>query len=134
MLNRSPRAAVFKQEGMGLAGRFLSGIVGSAPAPEGGWSMPTAYTYDPADLLRVALGASMQGPDRATHASELMTSMYGGPLWAALARMGVSDPTIQQLITDHFDPWVKLRTWPSRLPASSGPAGDPLFPGSAPAP
>ena len=33
---------------MGLAGRFLPGIVGSAPAPEGGWSMPTAYTYDPA--------------------------------------------------------------------------------------
>jgi hypothetical protein len=72
MLNRSPRATAFKREGMGLARRFLSGIVGSAPAPEGGWSMPTAYTYDPADLLRVALGASMQGPDRATHASELM--------------------------------------------------------------
>jgi len=134
MLKRSPRAGALILEGAGLAGRFLPGIVGRAPAPEGGWSMPSPYAYDPADLLGVALGSSMRAPDRETHASGLMTSMYGGPLWTALARMGVSDPTIQQLIASYFDPWVLLRTWPSRLPASTGPAGDPLFPGSAPAP
>lgn len=134
MLNRSPRAGALILEGAGLAGRFLPGIVESAPAPEGGWSMPSAYAYNPADLLAVALGSSMRAPDRETRASGLMTSMYGGPLWTALARMGVSDPTIQQLITSYFDPWVQLRTWPARLPAAPGPAGDPLFPGSAPAP
>lgn len=72
--------------------------------------------YDPfgaaTGMLNESLGASMSAPDSATHASQLMTAMYGGPLWAALARSGAGgNQSLMDLINQHFDPWVNARTW-----------------------
>jgi hypothetical protein len=61
MLNRSPRAGALILEGAGHAGRFLPAIVERAPAPEGGWSMPSAYAYNPADLARCRARAQHAG-------------------------------------------------------------------------
>lgn len=62
-------------------------------------------------LLGESLGSSMLAPESVTHASGLMTEMYGGPMWTALARMGIPDQEIMALINQHFDPWVNSRTW-----------------------
>jgi len=62
-------------------------------------------------LLNAALGGSMLSSAENSKASGLLTSMYGGPLWAALARAGTADPELRSLIDQHFDPWVNARTW-----------------------
>ena len=61
-------------------------------------------------LMQMALGASGAGSDRDTKASGLASSMYGGPLWQALARSGTGGPEIQQMIAQRFDPWSVIRT------------------------
>ena len=61
-------------------------------------------------LLQQALGASMAGPADVTKATGLYTNMYGGPFWAAMARIGAGGPEIQDQIQQHFDPWVNIRT------------------------
>ena len=68
----------------------------------------------------------MSGPADITKASGLMTGMYGGPLWAALARSGIpgANPDIANLINQNFDPWFNQRT-------PAGPAR-PILPNATP--
>ncbi len=78
------------------------GQLGATPAPS---------PWSPVELLQAAQGAAPYAADKATHAGGLLSSMYGGPLWQALARMGVGGPEMQGLIQQHFDPWVNARNW-----------------------
>ena len=88
-------------EGQRLGGQLLR--PGYTPADQFGGA---------SELLAESLGASMAGPDAITKASGLMTSMYGGPLWAALARSGAGgDQGLMSLINQNFDPWVNARQW-----------------------
>lgn len=66
-------------------------------------------TLTPELLFQAAQGAGPLAPESTTHASGLVTGMYGGPLWTALARMGAGGPQIQDLIKQHFDPWSTVR-------------------------
>jgi hypothetical protein len=84
----------------------------------------------PQDLLTNALGSSQFAPESVTKASHLQTDMYGGPLWTALARMGVGGPEIQGLIQQNFDPWAVARTWDAPPPSTYRP----YMPDVAPAP
>lgn len=63
------------------------------------------------DLLAAAEGSARSAPDSATHAGGLITSMYGGPLWTALARMNAGGPELQSQISQHFDPWATIRNF-----------------------
>jgi len=90
-------AAKFDPEGSQILWR--AALPGGAP--------PLNLT--PSDLLTAALGSSGAAPDQVTHASGLETSMYGGPLWTALARMNAGGPGLQDLISQHFDPWATVR-------------------------
>jgi hypothetical protein len=64
----------------------------------------------PLDMLRAAQGAGAEGPDAITKAGGSVTGMYGGPLWAALARSGAGgDQNLMNLIQQNFDPWVNAR-------------------------
>ena len=60
-------------------------------------------------LMQMALGASGAGSDKDTHASGSASSMYGGPLWQAMARMGAGGADIQNMIAQKFDPWAVIR-------------------------
>ena len=69
--------------------------------------IPADMPLTPLNMLRAAEG---QAPiDAAGHSvqSELLSSMYGGTLWEALARMGGGG--MQDLIQQHFDPWATIR-------------------------
>ena len=55
------------------------------------------------DMLTAALGASGFGPG----AGSLATSMYGGPLWYALAKSSAGAPMLGTL-QEHFNPWATL--------------------------
>lgn len=65
----------------------------------------------PQALLQAAQGAAPYSSAANSKASGLITDMYGGPLWTALARMGAGGQPMQDLIQQHFDPWVQARTW-----------------------
>jgi len=81
-------------------------------------------TLTPELLFEAAQGAGAKGPEAITKASGLVTSQYGGPLWAALARMNAGGPQLQQLIQSKFDPWVNARGF---SPEQTGTALDPLL-------
>lgn len=68
---------------------------------------PAAATA--ADLFQAAQGAGQHEGARAT---TNITDMYGGPLWTALARMGLGGDAMTSRIQDQFDPWVNVRTQP----------------------
>jgi hypothetical protein len=121
-LAKSPRAGAFGAEGNALFGSLgFNPLATSTPASGegGGWTTESIKgTPDQlGELLKTALGSSMLASDKDTKASGLMTDMYGGPLWAALARMGVGG-NLGDLILQNFDPWVNARTW---APASRRP-------------
>lgn len=63
-------------------------------------------------LFTASLGSTLSEPDSVSHQGGLYTAMFGGPIFAALARMGAGGPELQQQIKDHFDPWALARTWP----------------------
>jgi hypothetical protein len=116
MLARSPRYGEFAREAQGLYSASGLGPYGerfSTGGEAGDW-MSGGEVLNPEQqidrLLSAVLGSSMLAPADVSKASGLMTSMYGGPLWTALARMGVSDPTLQGLMAQNFDPWVIART------------------------
>lgn len=57
-------------------------------------------------LFQAMQGSAGMAPDAKTHASGLISSMYGGPLWNAIARMGAGGPEMQGMIQSHFNPWA----------------------------
>lgn len=141
-INRSPRAGELLREGQGLFGRFN---LANYDPYRGAFGADTSWQSDFGPnglntpegqrnfLLQQALGASMAADQDVTKASGLYTSMYGGPLWAALARMGA--PQFSNLIAQKFDPWVLARTWkpdmwvkPTPSPYALDPSGQPLTP------
>ena len=82
---------------------------GYSQDPQGNWGTSGLYnTATPANLFEAAQGSAPLAPDAKTHASGLITSMYGGPLWTALSRMGVGGPDLQALIQQHFNPWATV--------------------------
>jgi hypothetical protein len=106
------RRAQFAKEANALYGTFAgkSGPMSSLSGADYRTTPPQTVDQQVDALFGIALGSSMLAKDKDTHASGLYTAMYGGPLWAAMARMGVTDPEIKGLINQHFDPWVNLRT------------------------
>ncbi len=72
-------------------------------------------SYTPAQYLESVQGAAMYSPEAQSHASNLITNMYGGPLWTALARMGTGGQGIQDLIQQHFDPWWLPKSQPGNF-------------------
>lgn len=118
MLLASPNLSRYESEALGLApSRGISpyGEYSGGGGEAGSWSQqytrPSRETMN--ELLTSVLGASMlkaDNPQTGDVQSELMTSMYGGPLWTAIARMGIGGPELQQQILQHFDPWVLART------------------------
>lgn len=101
ILLQSPKISQYMTEGGGMYGTL-------------GYR-PTAgqNTQNQVDLLLAqALGASQKATDQVTHAGGLYAAMYGGPLQAALARMGsTSDPRLREALLSQFDPWRIARTW-----------------------
>lgn len=93
--------------------------------PEATTTVPVP-AFTPAMLLQAAQGAAPYASHATTGAGGLLSSMYGGPLWQALARMGAGGQPMQDLIQQHFDPWVQARTWD---PASLGGLLYPLWQG-----
>ena len=67
------------------------------------WEAPTV-----ADLFQASKGA---GEIEGAQATSNITDMYGGPLWTALARMGLGGDAMTDLIQEHFDPWANTRTF-----------------------
>jgi hypothetical protein len=59
-------------------------------------------------LFQAAQGSAPYAADRYTHAGGLMSSMYGGPLWEAMARMGGQSSPYWNQIQQHFNPWAVL--------------------------
>jgi len=59
-------------------------------------------------------------------AQQLVSDMYGGPLWGALARQlsptwgNVAPGSLQEMIQQHFDPWAGVRGQWSANPSSVG--------------
>ncbi len=79
-------------------------------------------TLTPQMLFKVALGTAQDAPDSVSHAGGLMTAMFGGPLWTAMARMGAGGPDMQKMIQEHFDPWAVMRTFsPEQLRTALAP-------------
>ncbi|GEM_PF-2163871 len=78
-----------------------------------GTNFSEPYPAPPADATPAALFTTAKGSGEieGAQAEILITSMYGGPLWTALGRMGVGGQTMQNLIQQHFDPWATVRTW-----------------------
>jgi hypothetical protein len=107
-LNEPLMVPEMRMENVGTEGSFDRPVATGRMVPGPG-GVPAGISVP--EMLTAALGASRLATDANTHASGLMTGMYGGPLWAALARMGNSNPAIQKAIQDHFDPWFSLRTW-----------------------
>ena len=114
MLQHSPNLARFQQETPGYFGQI--GLQGLGEMPRaGGETAGGSQAYakpleqQQQELLQRALGSSMAASDKDTNASGLMTAMYGGPLWTALARMGAGGEGLQGQIQQHFDPWINLR-------------------------
>ena len=116
-ITRGPSTTSFVQSG--------EGVVPSGETPGGesiGGQMLQPGAATPQALFEAAMGAGAKGLDKDTHASGNITSMYGGPLWTALARMGGGSPQLQDLISQHFDPWVNARGMDaSQLGTSLGP-------------
>lgn len=77
--------------------------------PEGPMPIPAGW-LTPAILFQASKGS---GEIEGARAESLITSMYGGAFWTAFARMGVGGQAMQNLIQQHFDPWVLTRTWGS---------------------
>ena len=115
------RRAELIQEANSLYGTFAgkSGPMASATGADWRTNTPTNPIEQADALMGLSLGSSMLGPDKATKASGLMTKMYGGPVWAMLARTGIGGAQIQGLIAQHFDPWVNTRT-PAFITAQTG--------------
>ncbi len=91
----------------------------SGGIPTGDFNTVDLSTLNPQQLLTAMLGASGAAPDSETRASGLMTQMFGGPMWAALARMNTGGPDIQNAISQHFDPWTYARQMsPDQLAAA----------------
>jgi len=105
-------AAKYDAEGQGLLAR------------SGQYANATPGTLTPQTLFEAAQGAGAQAPDSVTKAGGLITGMYGGPLWAAIARMGAGGPQLQDLIQQHFDPWSTVRSFDN---TQLGTALDPIL-------
>jgi hypothetical protein len=96
------------------------------PTPSGDLQYLYNEQLTPETLFSAAQGATTTGaPDTATKAGGLVSSMYGGPLWEALARMNTgygpnaAPGSIQSLIQQHFNPWATIGGFdPSQLQAS----------------
>ncbi|HXE88966.1 MAG TPA: hypothetical protein VN524_19430, partial [Hyphomicrobiaceae bacterium] len=104
------RQTLDPQEAMHMAAEGLNpATFGYSQDPQGNWGTSGLYnTATPANLFEAAQGSAPLAPDAKTHASGLITSMYGGPLWTALSRMGVGGPDLQTLIQQHFNPWATV--------------------------
>lgn len=87
--------------------RWVMGPDGPVPVMPGQWSPQTLFT--------AAQGSDpwMDGPQ--ARAPGNITSMFGGPIWTALARMGVGGPEMTSLIGQHFNPWAGFQQDPSGI-------------------
>lgn len=102
--------------------------------------MMQGHPIDPATLTPQALFHAAQGqaaiaPDMPGNSqSGLITSMYGGPLWAAMARtLSPADP-LQQQIAQHFNPWSAIGNFtPQQMFAALNPNIGPLDLSNTPA-
>jgi hypothetical protein len=93
------------------------------------------------NLFQAAQGTGAMGLDSQGHdASGLITGMYGGPLWAALARTlsptwqnagGPEAGSLQSLIQQHFDPWAVMRGQWGANPSSVGTSLMPILQSAA---
>lgn len=78
-------------------------------------------------LFQAAQGAAGAAPNAVTQAGGLTGSMYGGPLWQAVARMGLGGPDLQAQIQQHFNPWAVIGGFtPQQLAMSLQPVLQPL--------
>ncbi|HXJ75537.1 MAG TPA: hypothetical protein VNM37_21960, partial [Candidatus Dormibacteraeota bacterium] len=98
------------QEAMHMAAQGLNpATFGWQQDAQGNWVTSGLYNNaTPENLFAAAQGSAPLAPDAKTHASGLITSMYGGPLWAALARMGGQSSPFWGQIQQHFNPWATV--------------------------